>query len=133
VTVQKAMDRRCLGAASLLLLGACSPQSDLLDQPDKVWASSKSMESAASCAIRVLDERGRSESSVAPSVTFAKHVIEPGKVYEIRPEQRGAVTPEYAVLRLEKIDDRITRMSLFAHSPWKKDLIRALRPCGARS
>ena len=67
------------------------------------------MDSAASCVIRVLNERSGSQSAIAPNMTFARHVIEPGKVYEIRPEQKGAVTTEYAVVRLEKIDDRITR------------------------
>jgi hypothetical protein len=133
VTAEKAMRRRWLGAALLTVLGACAHQPQLLDRPDRVWASSKSMDAAASCVIRVLDERGRSESSLSPSFTHARRVIEPGKVYEIRPEQESAVSSETYLVRLEKIDDRITRMSLYASSPWKKQMIRAVSPCGARS
>jgi hypothetical protein len=127
------MRRRWLGAALLTLLGACAHQPQLIDRPDRVWASSKGLEAAASCVIGVLDERGRMESNISPNLTHARRVIEPGKVYEIRPEQESVVSSETYIVRLEKIDDRITRMSLYARSPWKKQMIRALSPCGARS
>jgi len=119
------------GAPLLLLLSACAYHPELLDKPDRVWASSRSMDSAASCIIRALDERGRSGSSLSSSLTHARHVIEPGKVYEIRPKQQGSVTGESYTVRLEKTGDIITRISLFVQSPWKKDVIRALKPCGS--
>ena len=57
-------------------------------------------------------------------------MIEPGKVYEIRADQDRMLTSETYVVRLEKIDDHITRMSAFINSPWKKEVIHALAPCG---
>ena len=133
VTAEEAACRRWLGAALLAVLAACGHHPDLLKTPERVWASSRGMDNAASCVVRVLDERGRSGSSLMPSITHAKHVIESGKVYEIRPEQESAVINQNYVVRLEKIDDHITRISVFAESPWTKDLVRALAPCGQSS
>ncbi|WP_119271136.1 hypothetical protein [Taklimakanibacter deserti] len=119
------------GVPLLLLISACAHHPELLDKPDRVWASSRSMDSIASCIIRALDERGRSGSNLSPSQTHARHVIEPGKLYEIRPEQQGLATGESYTVRLEKTGEMITRISLFVQSPWKKSVIRALKPCGS--
>ena len=128
----QAAGMRWPGAALLLLLAACAYHPELLDQPDRVWASPRSLDDAASCVIRALDARGRSGSNLSPSMTHAKHVIEPGRIYEIRPEQQGAVTGESYTVRLEKNrDDLITRISLYSQTPWEKSLTRALAPCGA--
>jgi hypothetical protein len=127
------MRGRWLGAVLLTVLSACAHQPQLRERPDRVWASSKSIDAAAACVIRALDERGRSGSNLSPNLTHARRVIEPGRVYEIRPAQDGAVTTEVYFVRLEKLDDRTTRMSAFVASPWKKELLRALSPCGARS
>lgn len=91
-----------------------------------------SLDDATSCIVQALDQRGRSASNLSPSMTHKAKAVVPGKVYEIRAEQELAVTPENYLVRLEKIDDRITRISLFAQTPWKKELIRAISPCGAR-
>jgi len=34
--------------------------------------------------------------------------------------------------RLERIDDHITRISLFSEKTWRSKLIRAVKPCGSR-
>jgi hypothetical protein len=133
VTLEKVTDIRWPGIVLLALLSACASQLELLDRPDRVWPAPRSMDVVASCAVRVLNERGRSQSELAASRTYAKHVIEPGQVYEIRADTSRMVTAETAVVRLEKIDDHITRMSLFVQSPWKKEVVRALKPCGAPS
>lgn len=135
VTLEKVKNLRWLGAALLALLTACAGDSQLqiLDRPDRVWPSPRSIDVVAACAVRVLNEHGRLQSNLAQSRTYAKHVIEPGRIYEIRADTSRMVTAEAAVVRLEKIDDEITRLSLFVHSPWKKEMIRALKPCGARS
>jgi hypothetical protein len=124
---------RWLAAALLALLAACANQPELLDRPDRVWPAPRGIDAVASCVIRALNERARSQSNLASSRTFAKHVIEPGQVYEIRADTSRMVTAERAVVRLEKVDDEITRLSLFVQSPWKKEMIRTLKPCGARS
>ena len=118
------------GVALLALLGACAHDVSLKGPPERVWASSRGLDAAASCILRALDEHGRSGSALAPGITHERRVITPGKVYEIRPEQQLAVTNERYFVRLEKIDDRITRISLFLQSPWKKELTRAVAPCG---
>ncbi len=133
VTLERMMDRRWLAGALTVLLVACANQPELLDRPDRVWPSPRGIDRVAACVIRALNERGRSESDLAPSRTYAKHVIEPGSIYEIRADTSRMVTAEAAVVRLEKIDDEITRLSLFVQSPWKKAMIRAVKPCGARS
>jgi hypothetical protein len=120
-------------AALLALLAACANQPELLDRPDRVWPAPRSIDVVASCAIRVLNERGRLHSDIAQSRIYAKHVIEAGKIYEIRADVDRMVTAENAVVRLERIDDEITRLSLFVQSPWKKEMIRTLNPCGGRS
>ena len=124
---------RWLAAALLALLTACAGQPDLLDRPDRVWPSPRRIDAVASCVVRVLNERGRSESNLSASRVYGKHVIEPGKIYEIRADTGRMVTAEEAVVRLEKVDDEITRLSLFVKSPWKKEMIRVLKPCGDRS
>ena len=123
---------RWLATVLLALLAACAGQQDLLDRPDRVWPSPKGIDAVASCVVRVLNERGRSESNLAQSRAYAKHVIESGKIYEIRADTSRMVTAEEAVVRLEKVDDGITRLSLFVKSPWKKEMIRVLKPCGDR-
>jgi hypothetical protein len=124
---------RWLAAALLVLLAACAGQPDLLDRPDRVWPSPRDIDTVASCVIRALNERGHSESNLSQSRVYAKHVIEPGKTYEIRADTSRMVTAEEVVVRLEKENDEITRLSLFVKSPWKKEMIRILKPCGARS
>jgi hypothetical protein len=124
------MSMRWLAAGLPLLLAACAHEPQLLGEPDRVWASPRGLEATASCVIRNLDERGRRNSNIAPSLTHAKRVIEPGKVYEIRPEQKNAVGPESYYVRLEKVDDHITRIALYAKSPWTKSMISELAPCG---
>jgi hypothetical protein len=133
VTLERMTYMRWLAAALLVLLAACAGQLDLLDRPDRVWPAPKRIDAVASCVIRVLNERGRSESNLVQSRTYAKHVIEPGNIYEIRADADRTVAAEAAVVRLEKIDDEITRLSLFVKSPWKKEVIRVLKPCGTRS
>ena len=112
------------------LLAACAHQPQLLGPPDRVWASPRGLESTASCVVGILDARG---ANLSPRITHARQVIEPGKVYEIRPRQESTVTTETYVVRLEKAGDEITRMSLYADSPWARDLIKALSRCGTRS
>ncbi|MGE0240057.1 MAG: hypothetical protein AB7F09_04960 [Parvibaculaceae bacterium] len=129
MTGDRAMGLRGFGAALPLLLAACASQPQLLERPDRVWASPRGLDATAACVIRVLDDRG---SGLPAGPTHAKHVIEPGRVYEIRPDQDGAVTPETYSVRLEKAGGQITRMSLFVDSPWEKNMIRALSPCGTR-
>src|SRR5262245_63440297 len=63
----KPMCKRWLAAALFALLAACASQMDLLDRPDRVWPAPRSIDVVASCAIRVLNERGRSESDLAQS------------------------------------------------------------------
>jgi hypothetical protein len=128
--IEKWIGARWLGVALPILLAACANQALVLDQPDRVWPSSRGMDNAAACVIRVLDDRTRSQSTISPTRTYAKHVIDPGKVYEIRADQDRLVTSETYVVRLEKVDDHITRMSAFINSPWKKQVIRALASCG---
>jgi hypothetical protein len=127
------MITRWLAAALLSLLAACAHAPPRFGNPDKVWPSSRSLENAKSCVIAALDERGRSGSRLAPNLTHKAKAVVPGKVYEITAEQELAVTSETYLVRLEKIDDRITRISLYAHSPWEKELTRAIRRCGART
>lgn len=129
-TADRARALRWLGVALFALLGACARDMSLSGPPERVWASSRGLDDAASCILRALDEHGRSGSAIAPGITHERRVITPGKVYEIRPEQQLAVTNERYFVRLEKIDDRITRISLFLQSPWKKELTRAVAPCG---
>jgi hypothetical protein len=124
---------RWFAAALLPLLTACAGQPDLLDRPDRVWPTPRGIDTVASCVVRVLNERGRSKSNLAQGRVYAKHVIEPGTVYEIRADTSRMVTPEEAVVRLEKVNDEVTRLALFVQSPWKKEMIRVLRPCGERS
>jgi hypothetical protein len=119
--------------ALLLLLAACAGQPDLLDRPDRVWPAPRGIDAVAVCVIRVLNERGTSQTNLAKSRVYAKHVIEPDNIYEIRADTSRMVTPEAAVVRLEKVSDEVTRLSLFVQSPWKKEMIRVLKPCGARS
>jgi hypothetical protein len=126
------MGMRWLAAALIALLAACADQLELLDRPDRVWPTPRGIDEVTACVIRALNERGRSESDLAASRSYAKHVIEPGSIYEIRADTSRMVTAEGAVVRLEKIDDEITRLSLFVQSPWKKAMISALKPCGAR-
>jgi hypothetical protein len=133
VTLEKIVSMRWLAAALPALLAACAGQLDLLDRPDRVWASPRRIDTVASCVVRVLNERGRSESNLSQSRVYARHVIEPGKVYEVRADTSRMVTAEEAVVRLEKVGDEITRLSLFVKSPWKKEMIRILKPCGDRS
>src|SRR4029079_16202979 len=134
VTLERMTYMRWFAAAALLvLLAACANQPGLLERPDRVWPAPRSIDAVAACVIKVLNERGRWESELAPSRTYAKHVIEPGKIYEIRADAVRMVTAETAVVRLEKVDDEITRLALFVQSPWKKEMIRVLKPCGARS
>ena len=66
---------------------------------------------------------------MSPPVTHERRVITQGKVYEVRRKQEIAVTSETYFVRLEKIDDRITRVSLFAESPWKGEVTRAVASC----
>lgn len=127
------MGRRWLGAAMLTLAGACAHNLPIDGNPDRVWASSLSLARASACIVKALDGYRRTQSSLAPSITHASRAIEPGKVHEIRPRQDFTVAAENYYVRLEKIDDRITRISLFADSPWRKQLTRAISPCGARS
>lgn len=122
---------RWLGMGFPLLLLACAHELPVDGRPDRVWASPRGLEAAKACAIRALDEFGRTQTALAPSVTHAAQTIAPGKIYEIRPRQRGTTGDSY-FLRLEKIDDHITRMSFFVSSPWKKQMIAALAPCGRR-
>ena len=119
-------------AALLALLAACAGQPDLLDRPDRVWASPRTIDTVASCVVRALNARGHLESNLAQSRVYAKHVIEPGTVYEIRADTSHTVTAEAAVVRLERVSDEVTRLALFVQSPWKKEMIRVLRPCGER-
>lgn len=126
---EKSQTLRWLGIALLLPLGACAHDVTLDGPPERVWASSRSLDNAASCIIGALDARGRSGSTISPSVTHVRRVVVPGKIYEIKPEPELAVTSETYFVRLEKIDDRITRVSLFAQSPWKKELTRAVASC----
>jgi len=128
--IERGIGARGLGVTLLTLLTACANQALVLDQPDRVWPTSRSMDTAAACVIKVLDDRTRMQSTIAPTLTFSKHVIEPGKVYEIRADQEHLVTRETYVVHLENIDDHITRMSAFINSPWKKQVLRALAPCG---
>jgi hypothetical protein len=123
------MNMRWLAAVFAVLLAACAHQPGLLERPDRVWAAPRGLDATAACVIRVLDERG---SRLMPPVTHGKRVTERGEAYEIRPARRKAVTAETYHVRLEKAGDRITRMSLFAESPWRKDMIEALSPCGRR-
>lgn len=133
-TLKTRLSTRWLAASVLVLLAACSSEPGLLlERPDRVWPSPRGIDSVASCVIRVLNERGHQESNLAQSLVYAKHVIEPGKVYEIRADASRQVTAEAAVVRLEKIEDEITRLSLFVQSPWKKQMVRVLKPCGDRS
>jgi hypothetical protein len=126
------MRLRWLAAVLPPLLAACANQPELLDRPDRVWPTPKGIDAVAASVIRALNEHGRSESDLAQSRVYAKHVIEPGSIYEVRADTSRMVTAEAAVVRLEKIDDEITRLSLYVQSPWKKSMIRALKPCGAR-
>ena len=122
---------RWLGAASVLALaGACAHNFPLDGPPDRVWAAPRSLGSTSSCIVNVLDDYRRSQSSQAPNITHAAQEIVSNKVYEIRPKQEFTVSAETYFVRLEKIDDRITRVSLFADTPWKKQLIRTVAPCG---
>jgi hypothetical protein len=118
------------GVALLALLGACAHDVTVDGPPERVWASSRSLDNAATCIISALDARGRSGSNISPNVTHARRVVVPGRIYEIKPEAELAVNSEIYVVRLEKIDDHITRISLFARSPWKKELTRAVASCG---
>ena len=127
------MRLRWLKAALPILLAACANQPHLLERPSRVWASPRGLDATAACVIRVLDERGQSGSNLAPNLTHAKRVIEPGKVYEIRPRQKSAVTAETYFIRLEKSGDQVTRMSAYITSPWRKNLVKSLSPCGTRS
>jgi hypothetical protein len=129
VTLGKVTVLRWLGAALPVLLANCTHQPQL-GGPDRVWASPRGLDTTAACVIRVLDDR---VSNLRPRVTHVKRVIEPGNVYEIRPEQAAAVTTEAYFVRLEKAGDQITRLSLFVKSPWGKEMINTLSPCGRRS
>ena len=66
---------------------------------------------------------------MSPPVTHERRVITQGKVLEIRRKEEHAVSSETYFVRLERIDDRITRVSLFAQSPWKGDVTRAVASC----
>jgi hypothetical protein len=129
----KNLGLRWLGFGLLLLATACAGQNvGLGPKPDRVWASSRTLSDARACVIRALDDYGRSESVQAPSVTHAAHTIEAGSLYEIRPDANlGANSGNYYV-RLEKTDDHITRISLFAESPWRGKLVGALSGCRTR-
>lgn len=120
------------GVVLLALLGACAHEGPRFKEPEKVWPSPLSLDSATSCVIRALNERGHSDSAIAPNLTHSAHVLVPGRITEVSADQELALTNERYLVRLEKIDDQITRISLFAESPWKKELIRALAPCGTR-
>lgn len=125
--------RRWLGAAVLSLAGACAHDMPLDGKPDRVWASSRSLDNAAACVVRALDDYRRLDTRLAPSITHASEAIVPGNTYEIRPRQDYTVSAETYFVRLEKFGDRITRISLFAESPWRKDVIRTVSKCGERS
>jgi hypothetical protein len=129
----KNLGLRWLGFGLLSLATACAGQNvGLGPKPDRVWASSRTLNDAKACVIRALDDYGRSESVQAPSVTHAAHTIEAGSLYEIRPDANlGANSGNYYV-RLEKTDDHITRISLFAESPWRGKLVGALSGCRTR-
>lgn len=115
-----------------LLLLACAHELRDDGRPDRVWASPRGLEAAKTCAIRALDEFGRTQTALAPSVTHVAQTIEPGKIYEVRPREAQGTTGDSYFLRLEKIDDHVTRLSFFVKSPWKKQMIAALAPCGRR-
>jgi len=117
----------------LLLAAACAGNHPDLDaSPNRVWASPRSLADARACVIRALDDFGRSGSVQAPSVTHAAETVESGRIYEVRPEAGVSGNSGNYYARLEKIDDHITRISLFTEPTWRSKLIRAVKPCGSR-
>lgn len=120
---------RLLAVALLAALGACTHENLVRGTPKRVWASERHLDDAKACVIRALDAYSGSEST---HVTHAAQVIEPRKIYEVRPAQSDLVTADVYYVRLEKIDETVTRISLFSRTPWRQDLTAALAPCGAR-
>ena len=120
---------RLLAVALLATLGACTHESLVKGAPKRVWASERPLENAKACVIRALDTYRGSEPT---RVTHAAQVIAPGKVYEVKPADGELVTADVYFVRLEKVDDTVTRISLFSRTPWRQDLTAALAPCGTR-
>ena len=117
----------------LLLAAACAGNHPDLDaSPNRVWASPRSLADARACVIRALDDFGRSGSVQAPSVTHAAETVESGRIYEVRPAAGVSGNSGNYYARIERIDDHITRISLFSEKTWRSKLIRAVKPCGSR-
>lgn len=117
----------------LLFAAACAGNHPDLDaSPDRVWAAPRSLADARACVIRALDDFGRSGSVQAPSVTHAAETVESGRIYEVRPAAGVSGNSGNYYARLERIDDHITRISLFSEKTWRSKLIRAVKPCGSR-
>ncbi len=122
---------RLLGIGLIALAGACAHE-PIEGEPHQVWAAQGGLDDAKACIVSALDDYRHTQTALAPAIPHRVVTVAPGRIYQVRPSQEGAVSNEDYYVRLEKIDDHITRVSLFAHSPWRKQLVEAVRRCAGR-
>ncbi len=97
--------------------------------PAASWTARRALDDAATCVVAALNEEMRSQSALSPSITHQVQTIEPGRVYEVVPQQTLTVAAEIYFVRLAAMPPSATRIELFSVATWTSRLERAVAKC----
>lgn len=124
---------RILALGLSLCLGA-GAHARLVPEPlVQVWVAPKPLKTVEACIIKALDRNERTYSRISPSVRYVAKIRVAREAVEIRPVKKHALADVDHYVRLERIADAITRISLHSseESKMRKKTVEALSPCGS--
>lgn len=97
--------------AALTLAGCTSA----LDHPaEQRWTVSKPLDDTVACLVGALSAGNKHVIDGQSAIPFAAGIIEPGRVYDIRPTRQITLGMDSVTVRVIKVTDRQTNVELYA-------------------
>ncbi len=116
------------GLAALALAG-CAHITPRDNEPSVTLHSSASLDDTAACVVRSLNTQMHTNNPLGVSITHKTEIIEPGRVYEVSPQQTITLTAEIYFIRLTAVQPSGTRIDVHVISTWRDQVEPAVRFC----
>lgn len=118
-------------ALAVSLAGCVTVSARKIEHPGAAWVSASGLDSAASCVVQALNRTFVSPLGVRPPSAHSINIIDPGRVYEVKPQQPIVIGTDVYYVRVTKVTETQANIELFAISPYFEQIARDMT-CGTR-